>query len=475
MCQSSTPRTFHESPTLVLACLIAAAAASPGCTQREVASQEPYPDNVVAPDYPLSPTNQLDILFVIDDSFSMAAEQRSLVDNFPRFMEVLEGIEGGLPDVHIGVISTDVGTGGASPHCDLAGDDGALHGGPGVSCQVSPPDGSFIIDEAGEDGARVRNYAAGQTLAETFSCIAELGTSGCGFEQPLESMWRALDGSHPANDGFLRENAYLAVVFITDEDDCSAADSELFSAAQDALDDELGRSGSFRCWQHGVVCEPDEPLETGAKSGCRVRADAPYMAGVQDYVDFIQGLKYDEELIIVAGIMGDPDPIAVTRDENDDLTLAKSCGAVAGDPHSGAVPATRLQAFLDAFSHSTRTSICDADLAPGLQKIAELLADVLDQRCLPGQIFDKDASTAGIQPECSVIEILHPSAASPEENVLPACDNELDPEGSSRLPCYLIAPAADCSATPTGLAIEVYPLERDLPADSRLSVQCVAE
>jgi hypothetical protein len=470
MCKSSA---IHP---LLLVCIIAGSV-SIGCNQREVARLQPYPDNVVAPDYPLSPNRQLDILFVVDDSFSMDAEQRSLVDNFPRFMEVLEAIEGGLPDVHIGVISTDVGTGGSSPHCDAQGDDGGLHGSPGASCQVSPPGGNFIIDVTAEDGARERNYPDGQTLADTFSCIAELGTSGCAFEQPLESMRRALDGGNPGNNGFLRENAYLAVVFITDEDDCSTADNELFSADQDVLDAEIGRRGSFRCWQHGVVCEPDEPLSEGAKSNCRVREDSPFMYGVQEYVDFIKGLKYDEELIVVAGIMGDSGPIIVERDQdrNDALDLKKSCGAVAGDPYSGAVPATRLEAFLDAFSHSTQTSICDADLSDGLLQVADLLARVLDERCLPGQIFDTDGTTEGIQPECSVTEILHPNASDPDENVLPACDNALDPDNSSRLPCYLIAPAAGCLLTPTGLAIDVYPTNRDVPVDARLSVQCVAE
>src|SRR5262245_9716114 len=52
----------------------------------------------------------VDILFVIDDSNGMAGAQLKLASAFPAFLRVLSEIEGGLPDVHIGVVSTDMGT-----------------------------------------------------------------------------------------------------------------------------------------------------------------------------------------------------------------------------------------------------------------------------------------------------------------------------------------------------------------------------
>jgi hypothetical protein len=63
-------------------------------------------------------------------------------------------------------------------------------------------------------------------VAGAFSCIAQLGPDGCGYEQSLEAMYRALDPA--VNPGFIRDDAALAVLFITDEDDCSARDTSLY-------------------------------------------------------------------------------------------------------------------------------------------------------------------------------------------------------------------------------------------------------
>ncbi|MFH2008695.1 MAG: hypothetical protein ABI333_19060 [bacterium] len=87
------------------------------------------------------------------------------------------------------------------------------------------PNTTLVVDGMG--CPRCRNYTS-DTLQEVFSCMADRGTGGCGYEQPLEAMHRALD-DHPDNVGFVRDNAYLTVVSVTDEDDCSAANPGVFS------------------------------------------------------------------------------------------------------------------------------------------------------------------------------------------------------------------------------------------------------
>ena len=79
---------------------------------------------------------------------------------------------------------------------------------------------TFISDIGG-----VRNYTG--RLENVFTCIAALGETGCGFEHQFAAVPRALgaDG-RPApaeNQGFLRPDAYLAIVLVTNEDDCSAS------------------------------------------------------------------------------------------------------------------------------------------------------------------------------------------------------------------------------------------------------------
>jgi hypothetical protein len=60
-------------------------------------------------------------------------------------------------------------------------------------------------------------------LADTFSCVANVGTDGSVFEEPMDAMLEAagatLNAPGRCNEGFLREDAVLVVTFITDEED----------------------------------------------------------------------------------------------------------------------------------------------------------------------------------------------------------------------------------------------------------------
>ena len=97
-------------------------------------------------DIPATPNPDLDILFVVDNSPSMADKQQSLAANFPQMMDVLGTLDGGLPNLHVGVVSSDMGTSttmGTGPEgvgtvgqrgsCQGSGDAGALqHASPDV-------------------------------------------------------------------------------------------------------------------------------------------------------------------------------------------------------------------------------------------------------------------------------------------------------------------------------------------------------
>jgi hypothetical protein len=74
-----------------------------------------------------------------------------------------------------------------------------------------------------------------------------------------------------ANAGFSRSDAHLAIILVTDEDDCSMLDSVLMQQATDVF----GPLQSFRCTAQGVECA--EEIDTaGIKTDCRSRADSAY-------------------------------------------------------------------------------------------------------------------------------------------------------------------------------------------------------
>jgi hypothetical protein len=429
------------------------------CSGHELASGEPEPSGDQHHLFPVAMDRALDILFVIDNSGSMAEEQASLTQNFQRFMDVLE-YDGGWSSLHIGVVSTDLGAG---PHaisgCEPGGDSGALQATPRTpECQG--PDGAFIRDIRREDGTRERNYDG--ELRDAFSCIAGLGTDGCGFEQPLEAMHRALDGSNPGNAGFLRDNAYLLVVFITDEDDCSVFDTAMFDTSQNSMSDPLGPLSSFRCFDFGVQCSPDAPREPGARTSCEPRQGSAYMHDVTRYVDFLRGLKPGPNMVLVAGITGAPEPVAVTIDGDGNAELAPSCQAASGQ----AAPAVRLGALLEAFPlRNTLTSICNEDLSEALILIANFIVHRAAP-CLQGNLYDSDGDPSnGVQPEC----VISARYADGSERVLFACDDAAAPGDA---PCYVMEQDIDtCPDTDSHLTVRAFH-DQETPPGVMLDVRC---
>ena len=462
------------SRQIVLALIGCFALPSLGCPGREVSKVDPDPEVEGRKDIPVEINRDVDILFVIDNSLSMKEEQESLVRNFNNFINVLQGIEGGLPNVHIGVVSTDVGVGpfDARP-CTANGDDGRLQNSAQVPGCPTPTD-PFIKDLGTENGSRIQNFTG--DLADVFSCIAELGDTGCGFEQPLESMRRALN-ANPFNvdsegKSFLRKDAFLAVIIISDEDDCSTTENQIF----DSQDNGLGPQTSFRCFDYGVYCgDPDTPRAPGPRENCIPRPGtmssesyrSPYMTDVSEYVEFLRGLKEDPSLVIVAGIIGNATPVVVGSDEDTNPRLEPSCTSGSGE----AAPAVRTQAFLDSFpQRSTTTTICNEDLSDALIIIANLLALVIGNPCIEGDI-DRDKAMDGIQYDCQVSDIRFPGGDNQQESVLPQCSSAT-PDASEH-PCWhFVEDRETCPDTLTGFTLMVERGSTTVPPGTNTRVRC---
>ncbi|MCP4445342.1 MAG: VWA domain-containing protein [Myxococcales bacterium] len=417
-------------------------------------------------DFAVNENRDVDLLFVVDNSNSMEREQASLAEKFSNVIDALANYPDGLPSVHIAVVSTDVGVGEGQNICSPLGDNGAFQG-----SQCSALDGDFLRSIANEDGSRAENFTG--SLPETFACMATLGLQGCGFEQPLESMRRALSG--PQSEGFLREHAYLAVVIVTDEDDCSAKDTGIFAAQSQDLSSALGPAKSFRCFEFGVQCDQDgDQVRTiGPRSGCVPRDNSPYLYDVDEYVQFLYGLKRSPEQTLVATIAGDLTPIAVTnrhddRQNLDYVALEYSCT----EADAEAVPPIRLSAFVRGFAQnsSQETSLCAPDLSGALDDIATLIRDRIAS-CLTGNLVDTDEDTPGIQPEC-VVTLTGPD--EPERRIS-ECQNQENPQASDNLPCYTLTNNPVCTDTPTSQSPKVHHAEGlTVPVGTNSSLRCLA-
>jgi hypothetical protein len=171
-----------------------------------------------APDAPEG-CSKMDIVFVVDDSGSMSEEQANLTANFPKFVTVLDATKtsNGMPlDYRVAVTTT------------------------GKSYKTKDPIFGLPINAKGDNGAFRKNCGGTKPWLEkseasaSFECRAKVGTNGPSAEMPLEAMKLALNErmADGTNAGFLRKDALLAIVFLTDEDDCSILTPEIPSAAE---------------------------------------------------------------------------------------------------------------------------------------------------------------------------------------------------------------------------------------------------
>jgi hypothetical protein len=444
------------------------------------------PFGVEIKDIPLQPNRNVDLLFLIDDSPSMGDKQVRLAAAFPRFIDELATLQGGVPSVHIAVVTSDLGTrdanGVIAPNIGMLGRGGCAASGKAGNMQLfgAPVSGAlFISDIVQMDGTRRVNYTG--ALPDAFQQMAKAGDGGCGFEQHLEALKQALQSGNTANAGFLRPEAYLAVVLVTDEDDCSVRDSLAMFGPDGGP---LGPLQSFRCTRYGVLCDrngatPEDMNQLGQKERCHPNDDSQYLAKVSDYVAFLKSLKPEPDSVVVAGIMGTSDPVATELRVPVGQTvavpaLAHSCMYIDDvGKVEVADPPIRLRWFLDQFpNRNAFVPICNRDLSGALQQIGTLLKHVIGNACIEGQLADVDPSTAGLQYDCSVSSVVNPNTPQQVKTTLPRCTPE-DATASNK-PCWHLGSDPALCIERDHLMLRIEGLDA-LPTRGHLIASCRVE
>lgn len=184
----------------------------------------------------IATSDKTDILFVIDNSPSMTEERENLQRNIARFISVLSR---SVVDYQLGVITPDadrVPGPGCAPCCDLDTDGNGLPDFSGCDAgRLVAADGKRRVFKrpVSDDPAELAMLT--QRLIDEFNLtVSSAGSTGSPFERSFENMRTALaDDSDVAvralNFGFLRQDAALAVIFLTDEDDCTHADKSWYT------------------------------------------------------------------------------------------------------------------------------------------------------------------------------------------------------------------------------------------------------
>lgn len=287
---------------------------------------------------PPSRINELDLLLMVDNSNSMTEEQASLTAELPRLVRVLssgdfdgDGTLTGPDDftpfsLRVGVITADMGTGGhAVPTCSRPtfGDDGILRtaGRTDISgCMATYPSFMAFDPAAGGDPS---------AFARDVACVATAGTGGCGFEQQLEATLKALSPAAAtawtasgytaptffmstfghgdgANAGFVRDGSVLTIIPLTDENDCSALDPDLFDPSSVTYG---GTDLNLRCFVHPSALHP-----------------------VMRYIDGLEQLRVSPSRLVYAPIVGIPVDLAPTGGASPDYVRLISPDLTMRDP-----------------------------------------------------------------------------------------------------------------------------------------------
>ncbi len=247
------------------------------CLERPVAQPIPHTTNLFIDDVPTRRVNKIDLLFVIDNSQSMADKQQMLKLAVPGFLERLVNpscvsvaepslqkpaaprapfCEPGfqrefepIEDIHVGIISSSLG-GPKGTLCAQEAFNDHAHLIPTVRPNVASYAGlGFWAWDPKARSAPPGEADLSRLVSDFSQGVASVGETGCGFEAPLEAWYRFLIDPEPyqtlevqagkivklgideellaQRKAFLRPDSLVAIVMLTDENDCSALDEGL--------------------------------------------------------------------------------------------------------------------------------------------------------------------------------------------------------------------------------------------------------
>jgi hypothetical protein len=358
---------------LLVVPLAALALANAGCMERRLARSRPRLGFGQEVRVGNDGFRNVDVLLMVDDSGSMEEEQDNLAEQIPRLIGDLvappdrDPVDG-MPDwgaadrVRVVVVSSDVGTSGATPPraieeiCFGQGDDGMAR--TSAACGAADP---IQVFQTGDDPVAFANRVG--------CVVSSLGLGGCAIEQQLESAARHVDRSLPA--GFPADDAIFAVLLLTDEDDCSLAQPDAFYAQF------TGVNGNVLCGR--------------AESG--VGGDPSWLTAIPGLAARISAAR-DRESFVLAAITGIP--VTASGMSPDDILrlpemeFIEQIGPGGGlEPRPAcesslgrAFPARRITQLARLLPGSVLHSICTDDFTPAISDLVRRIAERLGSVCL---------------------------------------------------------------------------------------------
>ena len=442
------------------------------CNARSLERPALKPESTFGKTFQQTINRNVDLLFLVDDSSSMRLSQDNLRRNFPVFMQRLMEPPG-LPNIHVAVVSSDMGAGdgsvvGVQRHRrsarDLplhAHDATARHSRPARSISIRGR--TFITNIGGQ-----ANYTG--SLEDTFSCMAALWEGGCGYRAPVcrhpararrrrprrpRRRTRASSAPTPtwsSSSSPTRTTAPRRPAFR-----CSTSWSNPNIASQ------LGPSSNFRCNEFGHLCDDgsgnavhpsrnapgNDVAATVTYQNCRSNDQEGYLLGVVDTANRIKALKADPSQVMVASIQGPATPVHGHLE--DPTTADTSCGAAScpwpiiahsceAADGSFADPGVRTGEFVNQFgANGLLLPICAADFGPSLDRIATQINTTLQPPCITQRVASKPGTP---DPDCTVVSHTSNGLGGFVDAAVPYCGSN-----GNAAPCWKLTPGGtSCAA-----------------------------
>ena len=370
---------MHRTHALVRALSVLALAGSffsvSGCIERRAAPLQPRVGVSEHQRLGDGGYNHVDLLVVVDDSQSMEREQDTLGARMAPLVTQLvsppDENGDGRPDwtapesVRIGVVTTDMSLRGhteqpyveAMPRCvEQVGTNRPWQGRDGELVEALAE--WRTGDDAAAFGARVGDVVSG------------VGLRGCPIEQQIESAARGLERLRGM--GFPRQDAVLAVLLLTDEEDCSIPEGgadEFYAQFSD-------EAGNVLCARRGDLLSSVEAIATRLRGD---RDDDSFVfAAITGIPEDLSGrepasILDDARMTYVETMLAPRTPPVLTP-------ACREAGAPLTDP--GAAPARRVVQLASQFEGSVVHSICSADFTPAISSLVRRIAQAFTGACL---------------------------------------------------------------------------------------------
>jgi hypothetical protein len=352
----SSPWKLLRAGLAGLAVVVGGGALTGGCLDRPVAPAVPRTSNVYVDEIRQTSVDKIDLLFMIDNSISMADKQAMLAEAVPLLVQRLitpicvrpcaktdnctpaqekdgmpVGVNGPdcpagsssefnpIKDIHVGVVTSSLGShgaAGASDPCTTLSDDDHAHllgdlrnTRDNYMPPLQPYDANGFLkwDQTKPPKYNPPGESNGAAFTTKFTeMVKSSGEHGCGFEASLEAWYRFLVDPEPAAgsmvvdgkavvtgvDGtilaqrkaFLRPDSLVAVVMLSDENDCSIQDEGYgYLVARAAVPNKVANMyrSSSQC-----LANPNDPCcqscgDTGERQGCPdIKSDSECAKGV---------------------------------------------------------------------------------------------------------------------------------------------------------------------------------------------------